>query len=66
MSLLQMGACTVSNPTPERRQARADRTDAPAIPREPAINSACPKLPLWANFFRGLMRERISSTSNIS
>ena len=46
MSLLHIGAWTVSNPTPERRQARAARTEAPAIPFEPAINSAWSEVPL--------------------
>ena len=33
---------------------------------ESAISRACPKFPLWANCWRGLISERISSISSIS
>ena len=64
MKLLQNGTCTVSTPTPERRQARAASTEAPAIPCEPAISNARPKFPLWANRLRGFSKADTSSCSS--
>ena len=47
------GTCTVSNPAPLRRHARAANNAAPIFPRLPAISNACPNIPLCAKRGRG-------------
>ncbi len=50
---------TVTRPAPPRTAPRAARIAAPALPREPATRSTCPKSPLWAaeRPFRQLLRQ---------